>query len=323
MKRIALFWLIVAALAVGWAASAAYAPRLAVEGVMYSSILALASVGLTMTYQTTKVPNFAHGAVMGIGILAALALSQRFGLSPYLAGLAALPFAVVASVALYYTLMPIYRRGSSPIILMMASMAYNIILLGALNATADYLGRAWGVFTRSYTLRGADFSIGDVQGLAVVGSSMVAAVSIVMYLFLTKTKLGVALRAAVENEELARSLGINVDRAYLAAWAIAGALAGYSGSLLTLYLTVEPDTGWMMLAGIFAASIAGGLNSVFGAVLGAYLMGFVEVPLATYAAYAVAVEPYQLLQYRPLLPLIAVAVFLIVIPQGLTSLRKK
>jgi len=77
----------------------------------------------------------------------------------------ALPFSAAALVALYYTLLPIYRRGASPIILMMASMAYNVILLGA----ADYFGRAWAVFTRGYTLKSAVFHIAHIQGLAVAG----------------------------------------------------------------------------------------------------------------------------------------------------------
>ncbi|ABL87495.1 amino acid/amide ABC transporter membrane protein 1, HAAT family [Pyrobaculum islandicum DSM 4184] len=323
MNKSTVFWLIVILLAAGWLFSLIYSTRLAVDGVMYSSILALAAVGLTMTYITTKVPNFAHGAIMGVGTLTALALSQKFGISPYVAGLIALPFSIAISVVLYYTLMPIYKRGASPTILMMASMAYNIIILGALNAIADYLGRIWGIFTRGYTLRSMDFNIGDFPGLAIIGPLSVALTSAVLYIFLVKTKLGIALRAAVENEELARSLGIDVDRAYLVAWIIAGVLAGYSGAVLTLYLSVEPDTGWMILANIFAASIAGGLSNIFGAVLGAFFMGFVEVPLATYIASIVAIEPYVVLQYRPLLPLIAVALFLIIIPQGLTSLRRR
>ena len=316
-------WVVVAVLAGGWAAALLLSPHVALDGVMYSSALAISAVALTMTFLTTKVPNFAHGAIMGVGTLTALVLTQRFGISPYLSGLVALPFSAAASVALYYTLLPIYRRGASPIILMMASMAYNVILLGVLNAAADYFGRAWAVFTRGYTLKSADFHIAHIQGLAVAGPLIMVAVAFSLYLFLYRTKLGVALRAAVENEELARSLGIDVDKAFLIAWVVAGLLAGYSGALFTLYFSVEPDTGWMMLANIFAASIVGGLTSVFGAILGAYFMGFVEVPLATWVASAATGEPYLVLQYRPLLPLIAVALSLLVLPRGLTSLGKR
>ena len=69
-------------------------------------------------------------------------------------------------------MLPIYRCGASPIILMMAFMAYNVILLGA----ADYFGWAWAVFTRGYTLKSAVFHIAHIQGLAVAGPLIMVAV---------------------------------------------------------------------------------------------------------------------------------------------------
>lgn len=300
--------------------SSFYFPREVADALVYASVLVLASVGLTLTYQTTKVPNFAHGIFINLGVMAALTVAQIYKTPPY----AALPLAVVlstaSSLALYFFLLPLYKRQSPPEVMMMATMAYNIVFIGVLNAYADWIGRVAGIFTRGITLRPYDVEILGTAGVYILAPLTATAVSLALYLFL-KTKIGTALRAAVENEELARTLGINVERMYAIAWAISGAVAGIAGVFLPLYIEATPDVGWLLLASFFAASIVGGLNNIYGALAGGVLMGFVEllgtIQFAALLNALFATPQYQVTAYRPLVPLLAIAITLLISPKGL------
>ncbi|AET31810.1 branched-chain amino acid transport permease protein [Pyrobaculum ferrireducens] len=295
-------------------------PREVADAVVYASILVLASIGLTLAYLTTKVPNFAHGVFINIGVVSALSVAQIYKTAPYVALPLAVALSTAAALGLYFFLLPLYRRQSSPEVMMMATMAYNIVFIGVLNAYADWAGRAYGIFTRGITLMPYDVSIGGQPGVYLLAPLAAVATSAALHLFL-KTKVGAALRAAVENEELARSLGINVERMYAIAWAIAGAVAGIAGVFLPLYIEATPDVGWLLLASFFAASIVGGLSNIYGALAGGVLMGFVEVlgtvQFASLLYLLFGIPQYQVTAYRPLVPLLAIAVTLLISPRGL------
>ncbi|MEM1598361.1 MAG: branched-chain amino acid ABC transporter permease [Pyrobaculum sp.] len=315
MKKI---WLI---LLVWIALSYIFWPREVLDALVYSSVLILASTGLTLTYQTTKVPNFAHGVFINIGVVTALTAAQIYGVMPYAALPLAAALSTLAAMALYLFLLPLYKRQAYPDVMMMATMAYNIVFIGVLNAYADWIGRSAGIFTRGITLRPYDGVVLGVPAVYFAAPLAAVAVSASLYLFLNKTKLGTALRASVENEELARTLGINVERAYAVAWAISGAVAGAAGVFLPLYIEATPDVGWLLLASFFAASIVGGLNNIYGALAGGLLMGFVEVvgtlQFADLLNVAFGIPQYAVTAYRPLVPLLAIATTLLISPRGL------
>lgn len=310
------------ALIAAWALiSLPFTPREVIDSVLYASLLVLASIGLTLTYQTTKVPNFAHGVFLNLGVMSALTIAQVYKTAAYYA----LPLAVVlgalAALLLYLFLIPLYRRGVSQEVMMMATMAYNIVYIGILNAYADWAGRTWGIFTRGITIIPYDVNLAGLRGVYIFAPATAAAITLVLYIFLNRTKPGTALRAAVENEDLARSLGIDVEKMYAIAWALAGAVAGTAGVFLPLYIEATPEVGWLMLASFFAASIVGGLSSIYGAVVGGILMGFVEVlgtfQFAMFLNWLLGVPPYVITAYRPLVPLLAIAIALIIAPRGI------
>ena len=307
-------------LAIWVAASSFFFPREVADALVYASILVLASVGLTLTYQTTKVPNFAHGVFINLGVVSALTIAQIYKVPPYAALPVAAVLAIATSSALYFFLLPLYKRQSPPEVMMMATMAYNIIFIGVLNAYADWIGRAAGIFTRGITLVPYDVVLFGVRGVYIFAPLAAVAASLGLHLFL-KTKVGTALRAAVENEDLARTLGINVERMYAIAWIIAGGVAGVAGVFLPLYIEATPDVGWLLLASFFAASIVGGLNNIYGALAGGALMGFVEllgtIEFANVLNALFGIPPYQVTAYRPLVPLLAIAITLLVSPKGL------
>src|SRR5437764_1354378 len=99
------------------------------------------------------------------------------------------------------------------------------------------------------------------------------------FLFLTRTKFGIAMRASVENPSLARVLGIDVERAYVFAWFLAGGFGATAGSFSVLWLQGGTTFGSGLIVEIFAASVLGGLASVYGAAFGGLIVGASEILL--------------------------------------------
>ncbi len=288
------------------------------DAIIFSSLLTLLSLGLTLTFLTTKVPNFCHGSLATLGIYVSLTFDKVFLINVYYS----LPFAFLLSgfiALLQYILVlkPLSKRGASVITLMVATIAFELILLAALNIYADYIARIFKITSRYFFLRGSDFRFANQQGLLFVAPLIVIIVSLTLYIFLTKTKFGIAMRATIENPSLAGSVGINPDLVYRFSWFLSGGLAGLAGGLLPLSFIGNPDTGSFLLISIFAASISGGLFHIFGGLIGGYLIGFAEV-LGT--ANLASLMGTWVIPYRPVIPLLAMALTLLLIPRGITGL---
>ncbi|HDI42482.1 MAG TPA: branched-chain amino acid ABC transporter permease, partial [Candidatus Bathyarchaeota archaeon] len=128
---------------------------------------------------------------------------------------------------------------------------------------------------------------------------------------------GVALRATIENPSLASVIGINPEIVYLVSWVIGGGLACLGGAMISMVLTGTPVMGMLIVVSMFAASILGGLYSIYGGALGGYVVGLAEY-VGIYGLKTV-VGPW-ILPYRPVIPLIIMAVTLLIFPQGLAGL---
>jgi branched-chain amino acid transport system permease protein len=139
-----------------------------------------------------------------------------------------------------------------------------------------------------------------------------------LHLFLTRTKFGVAMRAAIENPSLAGVVGINVNQVYTISWIIAGLLTGLAGGLLSMFAIGKPLMGSSLLPSIFAASVVGGYSSIYGAMLGGAIMGLSEIYGVTMLAYQFGGE---IIAYRPIVPLIVMAVTLLIAPTGITGIN--
>jgi len=285
------------------------------EAVIFSSLLTLLSIGLTLTYLTTKVPNFAHGTLATIGTYISLTAATVWkGNLYYFLGLAFVMSGATALVQYVLALRPLMRKGASIVGLMVTTLAIDIILLAVLNIYADYLSRQFKVLSRYFYLRPYDFSIAGQRGILIVAPTLTVVTVTFLYVVLTRTKFGVAMRAAIMNPSLASVVGVNVNLIYSLSWFIAGGLAGLAGGLLPMHLVSNPDIGVTLIASIFAASVVGGLLNIYGAVLGGFLIGLAEV-LGT--SYLASWAGTWVIPYRPMIPLVAIAVTLLIAPKGL------
>lgn len=289
-----------------------------VRAVIFASLLTLLSLGLTLTYLTTKVPNFAHGSFGTVGIYVALTIAKLFKSNVYYGlPLAFLLGGLTALIQYILALKPLMKREASITQLMVATIAFELILLAVLNIYADYLSESFKITSRYFRLSGLDFRYAGQPGLLIIAPSLVAATGLTLYLVLTRTKFGVAMRATIENPSLAEALGINANLVYLVSWFLAGGLAGLAGDLLPLWFIGNPDTGSYILVSIFAASVTGGLYSLYGAILGGYIVGLAEV-LGT-GRLALLLGAW-VIPYRPVIPLIVMVITLMVIPRGVAGL---
>jgi len=293
-------------------------PPLLRDAVVFASLLSMLSTGLTLTYMTTKVPNFAHGDFATISMYTSLILAEIFGLSPYLGIPLGFLVGSLTALLLYISVLkPLLDRGANYIILMIATIAYDMILISVINILADSLTYAYKIATRLFILKSYDFSIFGLPGIAVVAPLIAVVMVVVLYFFLNRTKFGIAMRAAIENPSLAGVVGINVNLTYAVSWFISGGLAGIAGSFMPLWLMCNPDLGMRLIVSVFAASIVGGLTNIYGAFIGGLLIGFAEV-LGT--GYLSIIVGSWVIPYRPIIPLVIMSLTLLFAPKGLTGI---
>ena len=296
-------------------------PPFAISAIVYGSIFALMSVSLTLTYITTKVPNFAQGAFVTAGLYTGFALLRVNKINPY----HSLPLAFLVgggiAVGIYLLVLnPLAKRGASVIQLMIATLAVDIIFIGIFGIYSDYLFEVKEVYDAKvfYALTSVDFSYLGIDGVVYVAPIALALITVALYLMLTRTRFGLAMRATVENPDLAKVVGVNTRTVYLVSWFLAGGLAGIAGVFYSLWQGGEPDIGSILLITMFAGSILGGLKSIYGAVVGGLVVGGSEIIVTTLGGQYIGawVTPYE-----PGIPLLIMVITLLLIPGGITSLN--
>jgi len=275
------------------------------------------ALGVTLLYRTTKVANFAHASLVTSGAYVAYSFVVVAHPDPYLG--APLAFVVVGGLGLvlfYAVLDPMRRRHSPTVMLMVATLAFDIVLFGVLNIIADDLATTYLVPSRNILLSSSDFTLFGQPGIFFVAVGILALCSVVLYVLLSYTTLGIALRASMENSSLAQAIGVNVSLMLAISWFVAGGLAGASGALLPLWTQVNPNTGTVLLASMFCASIVGGLDEIYGALLGGFLLGFVDVVGTSLLASSIGA---WVAFYEPAIPLIVLCATLVLAPKGLAG----
>jgi branched-chain amino acid transport system permease protein len=304
------------------------------NAMVYGCLYAMMCAGLTLTYMTTKVPNFAHSDFVVIAIFSS-ASAFIFGnfATPYLT-LPVAFFAGGAVAVLMYLLVlrPLTRRGANIVVLMIATLAIDIVLTAFEGAFfLDYLGKTYSKFlgNKGYYLfdlnQLPDIEIFGVRGIIVIAPIALVVITITISYLLYRTRFGVAMRAAIENPNLAKVLGINVERMYLISWFIAGALAGIAGGLYSIQSPSPPATSSYIIVDIFAGSVLGGISSIYGGIIGGLIVGFSETyVIRVLTSYANSTWGFaagsQITTFQKGIPLAIMIIALLVIPKGLTSI---
>jgi len=286
--------------------------------IIYSNLLVLLALGLTLTYITTNVPNFAQGSFAIVGSYVAVTLLRLFHIHPYFS----LPFLLIVGAVVgfltYLTLKPLIKRGANVEILMIATLAIDLILLGVIGAYSEILSKIVGFTQAKFVFSQLDFDIFGFKGILLVSIFVTLFLLFCLYLLLYKTKFGTALRASMENPDLAETMGINVEQTRAFSWILSGALAAVAGGLLPFMQEIVPMTGSFIIISIFAASIVGGLNHITGALIGGYVIGISE-SLITY--YLSLLFGTGFLVYGKVVALVIMIITLLFIPSGIVGIN--
>jgi branched-chain amino acid transport system permease protein len=287
--------------------------QLAVGGITFSLLLALAALGLSLIFGTTGLTNFAHGELVTFGAIVALAVDQLPGAIQIGGWNITVIVAVIAAFVVSGLFgwaqdkgmwSPLRRRGTGLVAMMIITIGMSIFLRSIYQY---FIGG--GNYSYSQYTTAAPFSVGPVLITPLqVGVSLVSlAVLVVASLMLQRTRLGKATRAVADNPALAAASGINVDRVIRLVWVGGAALAGLSGVGLGLTQGFNYQFGFKILLLIFAAVVLGGLGTIWGALVGSFVIGIlIEV--------STIVVPAELKFVSALVVLIIVLVFR---PQGI------
>lgn len=245
--------------------------QLTLQGFAAGAIYGLVALGMVLGYKATEVMNFAHGdivmlsAFLGWGLIEALHMPFWFAL-----------LAVVALVALFcYGLEArIMRRivGQPQFAGVMLTIGIGYMIRGAVSMS-------FGPESRSYATpwTGASTHVGKlvVADLSLVIVAAALTVTALLYIFLRRTSLGIAVHAAAQNQLSAYLCGVRVKRLNSIVWALSGATAALCGLLLAPISLVDIGLWFVMLKAL-AALVLGGFGSAPGAIVGGLLIGLVE-----------------------------------------------
>lgn len=287
--------------------------------IVYSNLLVLLSIGLTITYITTAVPNFAQGSFAVFGSYIALTFFRLFKLHPY--GCLPITFILggLLGVSTYLLILrPLIKREAQVVILMISTLALDLMLLGMLGSYSGYLQSVTHKSTTKFIFTPYDFSIFGFSAILIFSSTVIIITLLALFMLLYKTKFGVALRASMENPSLAEVMGVNVEYTRLFSWFLSGGLAAMAGCLLPFRQEIVPSTGAIIIVSIFAASIVGGISSIYGALIGGYVIGFSE-SLITFSLTGFLGT--SILLYSRVISLIVLIATLILAPRGLTGVN--
>jgi branched-chain amino acid transport system permease protein len=286
------------------------------NGLAVGSIYALIALGYTMVYGVLRLINFAHGdlftygAYLGMTLLTSFLLHDHLGLTLALVVLAVMVMGLVAVIGVILE-RAAYRplRESPRLSAVVSALGASIFLQNALMLV---YGARYQVYPdvlpqTTVSLLGQNV---PVMRLAVVLVSVT--IMAALYLFVQKTKVGTAIRAAAIDQGAARLMGIDVNKVVTIVFVIGPALGGGAGLLVGLYYgQISFTMGWIYGMKAFTAAILGGIGNIPGAMVGGLLLGVVEALGAAYVSFA----------WKDAFAFLVLILILIVRPSGLLGER--
>ena len=279
-----------------------------IYGIINSFSLALMAIGFTLVYGISRLPNFAHGALYVVTGFGVWWFVHKLHLNYLISILLALVLMGLIGAAIYrFILIRVRGMATSEII---ATYALGLAILESLR---------WGGFKgMTYTLPvfiEGSVNIGgvpvDLQRIIVIGVGIV--VVSFMWLFTHFNRTGLALRGMAQDEHAAMMLGIDSDRMAVIAMAMGSILAGLSAIVLLPLGNIVVEAGYNVLILSIAVCIVGGLGSWVGAILAAFMIGFLQIITVAYIQS----------HFQMVVALLAIIVTLILRPSGFFGRQKE
>jgi branched-chain amino acid transport system permease protein len=253
-----------------------------VLGVLLGGLYALLAAGLTLYFGVMRVVMIAHSAFLILAAYLAWYFHLQTGLDPLLSLPITVPLFFGLGVALQRLLLARLRPATRTMMSVLLTFAIAIVIEGALGTvfTGSQRRIQLGYSSASLELLGARVAVVKLLAFALAVVSLVA-----LYLVMTRTRLGHALRATIQHPEAAKLVGIQTERVAGYGFGLGLATAAIGGTALALDSTIYPSLHWRWIGPLMAIIVVGGLGSVPGTAIAAMVLGMamslLQIPLGT------------------------------------------
>lgn len=285
------------------------------------SFMVFLCTGFTFTYMMDGFLNMAHTTYASIGGMASSYLVRFWGFDAY----DTWPFAGflggVIGMFLYVVLVrPIGTRARGWNRSILLTFAFWVVaqVLGSISFTFSYWNRVVMIeYSREAALRGSYFQWFGLSASVFLGSAYCIIFVVGLYLFLTRTRFGIALRATANDENLATIMGVNTFRVHLASWFISGALSAIAGAIFAIGRGIGGGSDEFLIS-VMTGSIVGGLSNIYGGIIGGIFVALIQkvVNYLLINIFGIMVNVWL-----GLMPLLFLWLVLVLAPNGITSLR--
>jgi len=274
-----------------------------VNGVAVGSAYALMGLAMVIVYRTSEVPNFAQGEMALVVTYVTFVMLAGFGLPLYLALPVTLSFAFVLGAVLEFAVL---RRAKEPSVLGMINITIGLemVLMGLVS---------WKFGAEEKTLPFPispydSIVMGDIylSTLEALTLAVALVVMVVLFFFFRFSRLGMAMKATQQNPVAARIMGIRTHRIMMLTWGISSVVGALAGVLIAPVI-MQPYMMWDPMLKGFAAAVLGGMTSLPGAVVGAYILGIIENLFGGYVS----------IEFKSVVAFVIIVLVLCVRPSGL------
>jgi branched-chain amino acid transport system permease protein len=245
--------------------------QLVVNGAASGCIYGLIALGFVLIYKATEMVNFAQGDVMMLGGFVAFSLIANFHLPYWIGGL----LAILITAAFGYALDALVLRrviGQPQFAVVMLTLGLGFIFRAVAGITWGYDSVGFNTPFTNKTANIGGLVLGQDNLSIIVGTVLLCGV---LYLFFSKTRVGVAMQAASQNQLAAYYMGIPVRTIFSLIWAISAGVACLAGILLSPVSMIDVNMGFLGIKA-FAAAVIGGFGSIPGSLIGGIVVGIVE-----------------------------------------------
>ena len=250
------------------------------SGLVLGGMYALIALGLTLQYGIARIMNLSYGEFLVAAAFAALFLYTGMSVNPVLGLVAVVPIAFVSNWLLYQiVLMPLVKRARNQGMLevdsILGTFGVLFVIQGIMLVTFGGSLQSYSYLSVPVYILGTTLALNRV--LALLFSLIIAGV---LYLFLTRTRFGTALRAVAVNPAAAQLSGIDIRSASALAFATGGAIVGAGGVLISMFLTFSAAMGVVFTMKALIVVIMGGVGNMLGALIAGVLLGISETAVA-------------------------------------------
>ncbi|MGX9392864.1 branched-chain amino acid ABC transporter permease [Nitrobacteraceae bacterium UC4446_H13] len=287
--------------------------QILIDGFAISALYALGATGFTLIFGVSGVLNLSHGAIMVAAAVAAWAAASVFHLDSYSGALVGVAIAALLSLLTYFTVVqPIQRSNKIPneekeIFVLTATLLWGIMIQEAI---------AYFFTNNAKTVLPIIEGVVRIAGIRTPANTLFTAavcclVIALLWMLVNRTRTGKVVLAASMNPRGVTILGFELTNVYIVVWIIYGVLAGIAGVLLGMFLGVSSYSVGPLTASAFSIVVLGGLGSVSGSLIAAFVVGYLE----TFTAYMISPA------YRSIPALLLLVIVMYIRPQGLLGRR--